>query len=38
MKKSYDAAFKLSVVQYAAKHDNKEAERDFGAGESSARD
>ena len=37
-KKSYDAAFKLSAVQYAAKHSNREAGRKFGVGESSVRD
>ena len=37
-KKSYDAAFKLSVVQYAAKHSNREAGKKFGVGESSVRD
>ena len=37
-KKSYDAAFKLNVVKYAAQHGNREAARRFGVGESSVRD
>ena len=37
-KKSYDAAFKLRVLQHAAKHGNREAGRKFGVGESSVRD
>ena len=36
--KTYDAAYKLKVIEYAAKHTNGEAGRKFNVGESSVRD
>ena len=36
--KTYDAAYKLKVIEYAAKHTNREAGRKFNVGESSVRD
>ena len=37
-KKSYDTAFELRVIEYAEKHNNREAGRNFNVGESSVRD
>ena len=37
-RKSYDTAFKLKVIEYAEKLNNREAGRKFGVGESSVRD
>ena len=37
-RKSYDTAFKLKVIEYAEKCNNREASRKFGVGESSIRD
>ena len=36
--KTYDAAYQLKVIEYAAKHTNREAGRKFNVGESSVRD
>ncbi len=36
-KKFYDTAFKLRVIEYAEKHNNREAGRNFNVGESSVR-
>ena len=36
--KTYDTAFKLWVIEYAEKHNNREAGTNFNVGESSVRD
>lgn len=37
-RKAYDASFKLKVIEYAERNNNREAGRKFGVGESSVRD